>query len=125
LVTRLLGLIPSALVAALVGRQGIDALLIASQVALSIVLPFVVFPLVYLTSSHVVMRVQIPSTASNAADIPGPSDSQITGKPPGDDEAEEANYRNGKFLMTLGYLIFALVVVANAYVLVTLMIGKG
>ncbi|KAF8488988.1 smf Mn2+ and Fe2+ transporter [Hysterangium stoloniferum] len=96
LVTRLIGLIPSALVAALVGRSGIDALLIASQVVLSIVLPFVIFPLVYLTSSHVVMRVK----------------------------EEEINYRNNKFVMGLGYMIFSLVVVANSYVLVTLMRGN-
>ncbi|KAF8587287.1 natural resistance-associated macrophage protein [Ramaria rubella] len=91
LITRLMGLIPSAIVAATVGRSGIDMLLVASQVALSIVLPFVVFPLVYLTSSHVVMQI---------------------------------NFRNGKLMMCLGYLIFCLVVVANTYVLVTLMQGK-
>ncbi|EJD04338.1 Nramp-domain-containing protein [Fomitiporia mediterranea MF3/22] len=60
LVTRLLGLIPSMLVAIIVGRAGIDTLLVISQVVLSIVLPFVMFPLVWLTSSSVVMRVQKP-----------------------------------------------------------------
>ncbi|KAF8758971.1 Mn2 and Fe2 [Rhizoctonia solani] len=50
-ITRLIGLVPSMVVAIAVGRQGIDALLVASQVALSIVLPFVIFPLVYLASS--------------------------------------------------------------------------
>ncbi|KIJ45571.1 hypothetical protein M422DRAFT_227211 [Sphaerobolus stellatus SS14] len=117
LVTRMLGLIPSALVAALVGKQGIDTLLVASQVALSIVLPFVVFPLVYLTSSHTVMRVKLPSVST--ADVAGPSNlDQVD--PKGD---KEINYRNSKIMMTLGYLIFALVVVANSYVLVSLMRG--
>jgi metal iron transporter len=118
LVTRLMGLVPSAIVAATVGRSGIDALLVASQVALSIVLPFVVFPLVYLTSSHVVMRVKMtPPPAYATPTVTG--DSSGIAKP-----TTEVNYCNGKFLMCLGYLIFCLVVVANAYVLVTLMQGN-
>ncbi|KAF8492945.1 smf Mn2+ and Fe2+ transporter [Hysterangium stoloniferum] len=120
LVTRLIGLIPSALVAALVGRSGIDALLIASQVVLSIVLPFVIFPLVYLTSSHVVMRVKvpIPNTATDLSDVVKEKTPDFQG------EEEEINYRNNKFVMGLGYMIFSLVVVANSYVLVTLMRGN-
>jgi len=48
-------------VAVVVGKPGIDTLLIISQVILSIVLPFVMFPLVWLTSSSLVMRVKRPS----------------------------------------------------------------
>lgn len=58
LITRLLGLVPSMVVAIAVGRPGINMLLVASQVALSIVLPFVAFPLIWLTSSRSVMRVK-------------------------------------------------------------------
>ena len=114
-----MGLVPSAIVAATVGRSGIDELLVASQVALSIVLPFVVFPLVYLTSSHVVMRVQTTPPSTESTPTPT-ADASGTGK-----SSTEVNYRNGKFWMCLGYLIFCLVVVANAYVLVTLMQGNG
>ncbi|KAJ3490516.1 hypothetical protein NLI96_g1397 [Meripilus lineatus] len=62
IVTRSIGLIPSMVVAIAVGRNGIDALLVASQVALSIVLPFVAFPLIYLTSSKSMMRVRKPQS---------------------------------------------------------------
>lgn len=60
LITRLISLIPSMIVAVASGGAGINALLIASQVVLSIVLPFVAFPLIYLTSSKTVMSVRIP-----------------------------------------------------------------
>lgn len=60
LLTRLLGLIPSMLVAVIVGENGINTLLVLSQVILSIVLPFVVLPLVYLTSDPEIMRVKVP-----------------------------------------------------------------
>lgn len=48
------------IVAIAVGRSGLNALLVASQVVLSIVLPFVVFPLIYLTSSKTIMKVRKP-----------------------------------------------------------------
>lgn len=60
LLTRLISLIPSIVVAVSSGGAGINALLIASQVVLSVVLPFVAFPLIYLTSSKTVMSVRTP-----------------------------------------------------------------
>lgn len=45
-------------IAIVVGRPGINTLLVISQVVLSIVLPFAMFPLIYLTSSKAVMRVR-------------------------------------------------------------------
>lgn len=61
IITRLIGLVPSMVVAIAVGRPGINTLLVASQVVLSIVLPFVAFPLIWLTSSDSVMSVRKPS----------------------------------------------------------------
>ena len=57
-------------VAIAVGRNGIDALLVASQVALSIVLPFVAFPLIYLTSSKSMMRVRKPQPPAAPQTLP-------------------------------------------------------
>jgi metal iron transporter len=51
-------------VAVAVGRKGIDSLLVISQVILSIVLPFVTFPLIYVTSSRLAMRVKKPRANS-------------------------------------------------------------
>lgn len=44
LVTRCIGIVPSVAVASSVGREGLSALLVGSQVALSIVLTFVLPP---------------------------------------------------------------------------------
>ncbi|KAH0838532.1 natural resistance-associated macrophage protein-domain-containing protein [Lanmaoa asiatica] len=71
LLTRLLSLIPSMVVAMAFGRAGINNLLVASQVALSIVLPFVVFPLIFLTSSKTVMSVNAPKAALQMNDPMG------------------------------------------------------
>lgn len=100
LITRLLGLGPSAVVAIVFGKQGIDALLVGSQVALSFVLPFVVFPLVWLTSSPLVMRVRV-----------------------GEDKWRD--YSNSRWVAALGYAIFLGVVCANGYAIVTLALGQS
>ncbi|KAF9015016.1 natural resistance-associated macrophage protein-domain-containing protein [Cyathus striatus] len=67
LLTRSISLVPSVIVAVAVGKDGISSLLVASQVLLSIVLPFVLFPLVYLTSSEKVMRIRKPTASSKAS----------------------------------------------------------
>lgn len=57
MVTRLVAIVPSFLVAAAVGRKGLNEMLIVSQVALSMALPFVTLPLLLLTSFKGAMRI--------------------------------------------------------------------
>lgn len=51
LITRAIAVIPAMAVAAVAGRAGLDRMLVASQVALSMALPFVSLPLLLLTGS--------------------------------------------------------------------------
>jgi metal iron transporter len=101
------------IVAVAVGRPGINALLVISQVILSIVLPFITFPLIYLTSSKSIMRVRKPQ--------PSPT------TPGTDTESGEAwkDFSNSKFTMGLGYAIWLVVLTANMYVIVLLGMGKS
>ena len=55
LITRLMAIIPAIIVVVLYGEHGTGALLIASQVVLSLQLPFAVFPLVLFTSDRAKM----------------------------------------------------------------------
>ncbi|KAK3349983.1 natural resistance-associated macrophage protein-domain-containing protein [Lasiosphaeria hispida] len=59
LVTRSISILPSIVIAAAVGREGLDAALNGSQVALSVVLPFVTAPLIYFTSVNKYMTVRL------------------------------------------------------------------
>ncbi|KAF8168258.1 natural resistance-associated macrophage protein [Crassisporium funariophilum] len=145
LITRCISLVPSVIVAVAVGRDGINALLVASQVVLSVVLPFVAFPLIYLTSNEVVMRVRKPP--------PDIIESEVT--PIGEQEElfsdldvlssdlqpvidtsnieekkkaqvlctsipETIDFSNGRMLIALSYVIWCVVLVANAYAIVML-----
>lgn len=58
LMTRSLSITPSIIVAGAVGREGLDAALNGSQVALSVVLPFVSAPLIYFTCMNKYMQVR-------------------------------------------------------------------
>jgi manganese transport protein len=57
LITRLVAIVPAVVVVSLYGEQGTGALLILSQVILSLQLPFAVFPLVSFTSNREKMGV--------------------------------------------------------------------
>ncbi|EGG06507.1 uncharacterized protein MELLADRAFT_86561 [Melampsora larici-populina 98AG31] len=69
LVTRTVGIIPSAIVAILLGKEGVNAMLIASQVAISIVLPFSIIPLAYFTGQKATMSITCPDESSPLAPL--------------------------------------------------------
>jgi metal iron transporter len=73
----MIALVPATIVAAVVGKDGINALLVASQFILSLVLPFTVLPLVWLTSNERIMSVPIPEYARAPGEAPTNSMSQI------------------------------------------------
>lgn len=130
-------------VAIAVGRSGIDTLLVASQVVLSIVLPFITFPLLYCTSSKAVMRVAIPKatptsvtvdtatstlTPDSASAIGATTAVAVRGNTGADLEHapkdEVVDYSNGKIAIGIGAAIWLIVVAANMYVIVSLAMGN-
>lgn len=142
LLTRLISLVPAVVVAVAVGREGINSLLVVSQVTLSIVLPFVAFPLIYLTSSEVVMCVQKPPTLLPPAEAKpverdGASVHEVEGGVAEKTLAAKTvkpsiaaaikgtvDFSNGRVLSVVAYTIWSIIVMANAYALVTLGMQK-
>lgn len=59
IITRAVALIPCILVVITNGREGLSAVLNASQVVLSFMLPFISAPLIYFTSNREIMKVEI------------------------------------------------------------------
>ena len=118
-------------VAIAVGRSGVDTLLVASQVALSIVLPFIIFPLIWLTSSKTVMSVkaspmQLTTGPQPMVERSSTTDQGSTRQP--DVEAadsETISFANNKFVTAIGGVIFIIVVAANVYAIVSLAMGTG
>ncbi|KAJ3563284.1 hypothetical protein NP233_g9034 [Leucocoprinus birnbaumii] len=117
LFTRLIAIIPSMVVAIAVGRDGISALLVASQVILSIVLPFVVFPLLYCTSSKTIMRSRRDDGQGRMSEDEAESDVENAGG------EEWVDFSNGKISTAVGFVIWLVIVAANGYTLIDLVIG--
>ncbi|KAF9472570.1 natural resistance-associated macrophage protein, partial [Pholiota conissans] len=112
LVTRLIAIVPSMAVALIVGRQGIDTLLVASQVILAIVLPFVTFPLLYCTSSKAIMSVRkTPPVLVSIRDV---------GMAENADTDEIVDFSNNKLAVCIGITIWLVIVAANFYAIVEL-----
>uniref|UniRef100_A0A0W0FN74 Uncharacterized protein n=1 Tax=Moniliophthora roreri TaxID=221103 RepID=A0A0W0FN74_MONRR len=101
LLTRLLAVIPSMAVAIAMGRAGIDMLLVLSQVVLSIVLPFITLPLIYVTSSKELMSVRVPAKGEESGET-------------------TKDFSNNWFSTVIASGIWLLVAIANVYVLSTL-----
>lgn len=64
-VTRLIAIIPAMVAACVAGREGLSSMLVGSQVALSIQLPFAVVPLVYFTAKKQAMKLELVVQAKN------------------------------------------------------------
>ncbi|KAM5535880.1 hypothetical protein V8D89_010498 [Ganoderma adspersum] len=148
LITRCFGLIPSLVVAVAVGRPGIATLLVASQVVLSIVLPFVTFPLILLTSSKQVMTVYEevePMRTSASSETASASEQATKDESDKDDivvatvtetvtetsvDVERAvgkpvDFSNGRVMIGIGWTIWVIVVAANVYAIVELALGQA
>jgi metal iron transporter len=124
-------------VAIAVGRSGVDSLLVVSQVVLSIVLPFVTFPLLYCTSNKAMMSIR----KSRRTDVASDGDDALTAaelssvlrrhesgevEKAGDGEQGElVDYSNNKLTIAVGAAIWLAVVAANVYVIVELALGRG
>ncbi|KAH8884704.1 transporter smf2 [Thozetella sp. PMI_491] len=80
LVTRSISITPSIIIAGAVGRSGLDAALNGSQVALSVVLPFVTAPLIYFTCRNKYMTVQPGMARYRITDGPQAASDEETGR---------------------------------------------
>ena len=155
LLTRAIAVIPSMIVAALAGRSGLDEMLVASQVALSMALPFVTLPLLLLTGSRKRMRRELireepmhpesgvanygsvtpilneVGASPDAPDVPAltfgarvrRAYAALFRSPNSDHEASGPTYfhafSNSIAVNTLSYAVFALICIADVYVLVS------
>ncbi|KAM5347361.1 hypothetical protein ACJ41O_010366 [Fusarium nematophilum] len=124
LVTRSISITPSIIIAGAVGRPGLNAALNGSQVALSIVLPFVTAPLIYFTCRDRYMTVQ-PGMGHFRVEADGRSAaffgrSVIATQGEGDGAVKMGNSWYTAVIAVVVWLIIAVMNVANLVLL-----GKG
>merc|ERR1712169_103364 len=104
LITRSISIIPSIIIAAAVGKEGLNQALTASQVCLSVILPFVTAPLVWFTCRSHIMTV--------------PDETGVRG-------GAAFNMRNGWVVTALAVTIWLVLVVMNVALLVLVGLGRA
>ncbi|KAK9694304.1 Manganese transporter smf1 [Basidiobolus ranarum] len=131
LITRSLAIIPAMIVALVKGADGLNGLLIASQVALSIQLPFAVIPLVMFTNNEKIMTLQVenyensqdhPPTASYGAISQNPTD-----EPNNDDSAQSistVDFSNPWWLKIIACTVATVILGLNMYLLIETLRGE-
>ncbi|KAI9884665.1 MAG: hypothetical protein M1823_003548 [Watsoniomyces obsoletus] len=101
LITRGISIIPSVIIAASVGRKGLSTALTATQVVLSVLLPFISAPIIYFTCRNRYMTV------------------------PASGEHGPVSMRNHWFTAILALAIWLIITVMNVALLVLLGLGKA
>ncbi|KAL2050021.1 hypothetical protein ABVK25_009748 [Lepraria finkii] len=114
--TRTISIVPSVIIAGAVGKEGLSAALNATQVALSVALPFISAPLIYFTCRNKYMVVGgVDRAAREDAD----------GELELEEEPEPIKMRNAWALSVLAVLIWLVITIMNVALLVLLGLGKA
>ena len=126
LITRSISITPSIIIAGAVGREGLSAALNGSQVALSVVLPFVSAPLIYFTCRNKYMTVRPLIAEGEDEDSVGNGSMGMDGVlETRTREREGVKMRNHWVTTALAILIWLVMTVMNIANLVLLGLGKG
>ncbi|KAL3456444.1 natural resistance-associated macrophage protein-domain-containing protein [Aspergillus heterothallicus] len=120
LITRSISIIPSIVIAGAVGRDGLNKTLTASQVVLSVILPFVSAPLVYFTCRNRYMTVPAERLHDYYGDTHVDGDGAV-----GDGESEGVKMGNGLVVSVLAVLVWLVIAVMNIALLVLVGMGKA
>ncbi|KAG0648929.1 Manganese transporter SMF1 [Hyphodiscus hymeniophilus] len=124
LVTRSISITPSIIIAGAVGRDGLSAALNGSQVALSVVLPFVSAPLIYFTCRNKYMTVRAPSSeVENEDDSMGVD--EVLEASTGEGSPTGVKMRNHWITAVVAILVWLVITIMNIANLVLLGLGKG
>ncbi|KAK4703241.1 metal iron transporter, partial [Phenoliferia sp. Uapishka_3] len=130
LITRSIGIVPSLAVAIAVGRDGVSNLLVGSQVALSIILPFVLGPLILLTSSHGIMSLPnapspppIPITRLTTARTPKECFKKLNPFRRRIAPSGWVSFASSPWVIWLAWAVWSTIVIANVFAIVDLARG--
>ncbi|KAJ5942470.1 hypothetical protein N7516_002638 [Penicillium verrucosum] len=109
LITRSISIIPSIIIAAAVGKDGLDKTLTASQVVLSVILPFVSAPLIWFTCFNRYMTVRTEEASDREDEV----------------DVVTVPMRNNLLTSVVTVLVWVVIVVMNVALLVLVGMGKA
>lgn len=115
LITRAISVTPAILVAGTLGRDGLSMALVGSQVALSVILPFVSAPVIYYTCLNKYMTVVTTErpAAANKNDDSSAGQSSDTTATPATTTVRKVPMRNSLLTAVFAVLIWLVIVIMN------------
>jgi manganese transport protein len=123
LLTRMFAIVPAMIIAIISGENGLNDTLVASQVALSIQLPFAVIPLVYFTSSRKCMKVNVREVFQKDNENSDPKveenneeDTRITIEQ--DDENPYVVFRNTIVIIIIASIVSVIILGLDIYLVI-------
>ena len=118
LITRSIAITPSIIIAGVVGKEGLDDVLIGSQVGLSVALPFISAPLIYFTALNKYMTVQgNKSSAITEDDVDEELQRLLGAEQPANEGTKMGNHWIVTVFAVILWLIVAVMNVANLVLL--------
>ena len=124
LLTRSISITPSMIIAAAIGKEGLSTALTASQVALSIILPFVTAPLIYFTARNKYMTVRGTSAAGSVLEDRSTTRNE-DGNQTSTEQATGTPMRNHRLVTLLAGAIWLVIAIMNVALLVFLGLGDS
>lgn len=109
LFTRSISIIPSIIIAAAVGKEGLNKTLNASQVVLSVILPFVSAPLIWFTCLNRYMTVRTEEASEQEGEV----------------DVVTVPMRNNLLTSVVAVVVWIIIVVMNVALLVLVGMGKA
>ncbi|KAM3416495.1 hypothetical protein BST61_g8086 [Cercospora zeina] len=114
LLTRSISIVPAILVAGTLGKAGLSEALVGSQVALSVILPFVSAPVIYYTSRNKYMHVVTTTpTATTTTTTTTVADGERSGSGTSETRREVVNMRNHWLVVVVAGVIWLIIVIMN------------
>lgn len=122
LITRAISLIPCLAISISLGKEALSKALNASQVVLSIVLPFLVAPLIYFTCSKKIMQTEV---TVKDTDVCEDTNSDAATELENGQSTKVVNMANNWVVTIISFIVWIFLSVLNVYAIVQLGITHG
>jgi len=123
IVTRSISILPCLVISLSIGKSGLSAALNASQVVLSILLPFLTAPLIFFTCKKSIMKVEVNNVDNSASmELQDLNDGNMEQQ----DQAKKfIDMSNNWITSSIAFLIWLFISVLNVYMIVKLGLSGG
>lgn len=125
IITRAISIIPCLVISLCIGKSALSKALNASQVVLSILLPFLVAPLIFFTCKKSVMKVEVNSADRNTDESVTQTQDNNTSDLESESKVTYLDMSNNWITTIIAFVVWLFITVLNVYTIVQLGLTHG